>query len=133
MMGALEGGLTFQKGLGAIHALSHPLGALKRVSLHHGTLNAILLPSVLEWNQPECEAKYATIRDRLGLKASIDLSEFFENLNNRLNLPSTLGEIGVVADDLEAVSEAAVLDHSSATNPRKCTQEDYMHLLQKAL
>ncbi|MEM8974447.1 MAG: iron-containing alcohol dehydrogenase, partial [Pseudomonadota bacterium] len=54
MMAALQGGLTFQKGLGAIHALSHPLGALKHVSLHHGTLNAILLPYVLEKNAPAC-------------------------------------------------------------------------------
>ena len=52
MMGALEGGLTFQKGLGAVHALSHALGGLKSPSLHHGTLNAILLPPVLRFNAP---------------------------------------------------------------------------------
>ena len=50
-MGALEGGLTFQKGLGAVHALSHALGGLKEPSLHHGTLNAILLPPVLRFNR----------------------------------------------------------------------------------
>ncbi len=52
MMAALEGGLTFQKGLGAVHALSHPLGGLKEPSLHHGTLNAVLLPAVLRFNEP---------------------------------------------------------------------------------
>ncbi len=49
-MGALMGGLAFQKGLGAVHALSHALGGLKDVSLHHGTLNAILMPPVLRFN-----------------------------------------------------------------------------------
>ena len=51
MMAALEGGLTFQKGLGAVHALSHPLGGRKDLSLHHGTLNAVILPAVLRFNQ----------------------------------------------------------------------------------
>ena len=50
MMGALEGGLSFQKGLGAVHSLSHALGGLKDLRLHHGTLNAILLPPVLRFN-----------------------------------------------------------------------------------
>ena len=67
-MAALEGGLTFQKGLGAVHALSHPLGGLKQVSLHHGTLNAVLLPYVLEFNGSHSEGKYKTIRQRLRLR-----------------------------------------------------------------
>ncbi|MFX6335050.1 iron-containing alcohol dehydrogenase, partial [Acinetobacter baumannii] len=58
MMAALEGGLTFQKGLGAVHALSHPLGGLKSVSLHHGTINAILLPGVLRFNASHAARKY---------------------------------------------------------------------------
>lgn len=133
MMGALQGGLTFQKGLGAIHALSHPLGGLKRISLHHGALNAILLPPVLDWNEPACAVKYARIRHRLGLAEGASLSRFFADLNARLNLPSTLGAIGVKAGDLEPVSRAAVLDHSSATNPRSCTEADYLRLLTEAL
>ncbi len=67
MMGSLEGGLTFQKGLGAIHALSHALGALKEPSLHHGTLNAILLPPVLRFNAPVAAAKYARLAEAIGL------------------------------------------------------------------
>src|SRR5690606_4920270 len=121
MMAALQGGLTFQKGLGAIHALSHPLGGLKRVSLHHGTLNAILLPFVLDWNEPACAEKYAAIRARLNVPADMRLSRFFADLNADLGLPATLAEIGVLRSDLEPVAEAAVKDHSSATNPRPCT------------
>lgn len=132
MMAALEGGLTFQKGLGAIHALSHPLGGLGAVSLHHGTLNAILLPGVLDYNAPECVGKYATIRRRLGLDPEASLSGFFAALNARLGLPSTLSEIGVPEAALGPVSVAATEDHSSATNPRPCSADDYRALLEAA-
>ena len=67
MMAALEGGLTFQKGLGAVHALSHPLGGLKAPSLHHGTLNAVLLPAVLRFNEPNAEDEVSVLRRMLDL------------------------------------------------------------------
>ena len=132
MMAALQGGLTFQKGLGAIHALSHPLGGLASVSLHHGTLNAILLPGVLDHNAPACEEKYAAIRRRLGLNAEASLPGFFAALNARIGLPSTLAEIGVPEEALGPVSVAATRDHSSATNPRPCSAQDYRALLDAA-
>ena len=132
MMAALEGGLTFQKGLGAIHALSHPLGGLASVSLHHGTLNAILLPHVLRHNEPACTAKYAAIRRRIGLDEGASLAGFFAALGARLGLPSTLAEIGVPEDALGPVSVAATEDHSSATNPRPCSASDYRALLDAA-
>jgi hypothetical protein len=132
MMAALEGGLTFQKGLGAIHALSHPLGGVKSVSLHHGTLNAILLPYVLAWNAPAAEEKYALMRERLKLPAETSLAEYFAALNARLGLPATLQEIGTPADILPAIAEAATKDHSSATNPRECSAADYLRILEAA-
>ena len=97
-MAALEGGLTFQKGLGAVHALSHPLGGLKQVSLHHGTLNAVLLPYVLEFNGSHSEAKYKTIRQRLGLEEGEALLTYIRGLNARLGMPTTLAEMGVPQD-----------------------------------
>ena len=63
MIAALHGGLTFQKGLGAVHALSHPLGGLKELSLHHGMLNAVLLPAVLRFNEPHAGKKYDVIQE----------------------------------------------------------------------
>lgn len=132
MIAALQGGLTFQKGLGAIHALSHPLGGLKRVSLHHGTLNAILLPFVLDWNEPAAAEKYGAIRQRLGLSAQVSLSGYFAALNERLGLPRSLEAVGVARDDLPAVAEAATKDHSSPTNPRPTTAQDYLALLDAA-
>lgn len=129
MMASLQGGLSFQKGLGAIHGLSHPLGGLGHVNLHHGTLNAIFLPPVLEFNEVACEEKYNVMRERLQLTSETSLAEFFADLNLRLGLPVTLKEIGVLNEDLSPVAEAAVLDHSTPTNPRACAKEDYLQLL----
>jgi 4-hydroxybutyrate dehydrogenase len=132
MMAALEGGLTFQKGLGAVHALSHPLGALKQVSLHHGTLNAVLLPYVLDFNEDHSGIKYATLRQRLGLDASADLADYIRNLNKRLGMPSTLAEMGVPHESLAEIAEGAMKDHSSATNPRPTSAGDYLAILEAA-
>lgn len=132
LMAALQGGLTFQKGLGAVHALSHPLGGLKQVSLHHGTLNAVLLPAVLRFNAPESQAKYAEIRRTLGLPADADLAEWIAGLTARLGMPASLSAMGVPRDVLPAIAEAAVKDHSSATNPRTASAADYAAMLEES-
>ena len=129
LMAALQGGLTFQKGLGAVHALSHPLGGLKQVSLHHGTLNAVLLPAVLRFNAPEAKEKYAEIRRTLGLPADADLAEWIAGLTARLGMPASLSAMGVPREVLPAIAEAAIKDHSSATNPRSATASDYEAML----
>ncbi len=130
MMAALQGGLTFQKGLGAVHALSHPLGGLKEVSLHHGTLNAVLLPAVLRFNEPEARAKYAEIRKTLGLAPDADLAAWIAALVSRLGLPGNLTQMGVPRSVVAAISEAAVKDHSTASNPRPATAADYAAMLE---
>ena len=132
MMAALEGGLTFQKGLGAVHALSHPLGGLKQVSLHHGTLNAVLLPYVLEFNEEHSGAKYDIIRQRLGLKAGESLADYIRSLNARLGMPATLAEMGVPRESFPAIAKSATEDHSSATNPRPASEADYRAILEAA-
>jgi len=132
MMAALEGGLTFQKGLGAVHALSHPLGGLKQVSLHHGTLNAVLLPYVLEFNESHAEAKYKTIRQRLDLNEGASLADHIRGLNARLAMPATLAEMGVPRDCFAAIAKSATYDHSSATNPRPASEADYRAILEAA-
>lgn len=132
LMAALEGGLTFQKGLGAVHALSHPLGGLADVSLHHGTLNAVLLPHVLAFNAGHVGEKYDVIRARLGLAPSADLPAFFADLARRLGLPLGLSEMGLPRDRLDAMAQAATQDHSGATNPRSASAGDYRRLLEAA-
>lgn len=130
LMAALQGGLTFQKGLGAVHALSHPLGGLKGVSLHHGTLNAVLLPAVLRFNAPEAQAKYAEIRRALGLPAETDLADWIAGLTKRLGMPATLSQMGVPREVLPAIGEAATKDHSSPTNARQASAADYLAMLE---
>jgi 4-hydroxybutyrate dehydrogenase len=133
MMGALEGGLTFQKGLGAVHALSHALGGLKQPSLHHGTLNAILLPPVIRFNAGHVGDKLKRLNAALDLPAGADLAAEIEALNHRLNIPKGLRTLGVPADKLPWVIERALEDHSHATNPREATRDDYGRLLAEVM
>jgi 4-hydroxybutyrate dehydrogenase len=132
MMAALEGGLTFQKGLGAVHSLSHALGALSDLALHHGTLNAVLLPAVLRFNEPAAGEKYERIRRALGLAAGVDLARFIEDLNGRLGLPRNLRAMGVPREALPGVAEAAVADHSTPSNARFVDAAAFEDLLQGA-
>jgi 4-hydroxybutyrate dehydrogenase len=133
MMGALEGGLTFQKGLGAVHGLSHALGSLKEPSLHHGTLNAVVLPPVLRFNASHVGDKYERLAAATGLEAGTDLAAFVEDLNARIGLPGSLREMGVPASSIPEMALKAERDHSTATNPRPTTAADYAALLEDSV
>ncbi|MBL9200309.1 MAG: iron-containing alcohol dehydrogenase [Opitutaceae bacterium] len=132
MMASLQCGLAFQKGLGAVHAMSHPLGALPGVTIHHGTANAILLPAVLRFNAPVCADKFARIRTALGLPHDADLAVFFRELAGRVGLPLTLRTAGVPRASLDALATAAALDFSGRTNPRPVTSADYRRLYEES-
>ncbi len=133
MMAALQGGLTFQKGLGGVHSLSHPLGAVPGTAFHHGTLNAILLPHFLEFNLGSAEPKYRTLCDLTGAAAPGHLAGFFADLTVRLGLPTRLADIGVQEAMCAAVVPLAVQDHSTATNARPIDAADFEAIFRAAL
>lgn len=133
MMAALQGALAFQKGLGAVHSTSHALGGLAKPKLHHGTLNAVMMPPVLRFNAPVCKEKYARIRSAMGLAPDADVAEALAGLSAKLGLPATLGEMGVPAARLDELAGWSFEDHSTATNPRPATVEDFRAILDEAM
>ncbi|KAA0968229.1 iron-containing alcohol dehydrogenase [Aureimonas fodinaquatilis] len=128
MMASLQGGMTFQKGLGAVHGMSHALGGLKELRLHHGTLNAVILPAVLRFNKAGNEAKYAALRTAMGLSENADVAEAISTLNKELGMPESLSQMGVPADVLPLMVERALADHSTITNGRPVSADDYAKL-----
>jgi 4-hydroxybutyrate dehydrogenase len=132
MVSALQGGLAFQKGLGAVHSLSHPLGGLVSRGLHHGTLNAIFLPHVLRFNHAACPDKLDALAHRMGLRGGLDLPDALARLNERLGLPTRLRDLGVTRDDLAPLAEAAWRDHCTPTNPRPIDETSCRELYDRA-
>ena len=133
MLASLEGGLAFQKGLGAVHSLSHPLGSLTEKQLHHGTLNAIFLPIVLEYNLDGCVGKMDTLASTLELPRRTAVPDFFREFNHRLGLPDNLTDLGLIEDDVIPLASCAYADHCTATNPRRLEIQDFEKLYQLAL
>lgn len=125
MVCALEGALAFQKGLGAVHALTHPLGAIRQLNLHHGTLNAVLMPAVLRFNRAAIGDKWDRLQAFFGGAPDLAVAK----LNQRLGMPSGLAAMGVTEEMMRPVAEDAMKDHCHATNPRTATPDDYVAIL----
>jgi alcohol dehydrogenase class IV len=128
MMCALEGAMAFQKGLGAVHALTHPLGAIRQLNLHHGTLNAVLMPAVLRFNRSVIGAKWDTLATFFGKAPDVAIAE----LNRTIGIPTGLGAMGVTEEMMRHVSHEALKDHCHATNPRIATADDYLAIMREA-
>ena len=125
---ASMGSTAFQKGLGAIHSLSHPVNA--QFNLHHGLSNAIFMPYVLTYNKKFIEKRIVSICDFLGLKKDFKcFLDWILELRKDLNIPHALSEV-ISEDkfDLEMLSKMALEDPSTATNPRLLNLEDMKKL-----
>jgi alcohol dehydrogenase class IV len=113
---AAMGATAFQKGLGGMHALSHPIGAIG--GSHHGLTNAVLMPYMLAYNRPAIEERIARLAGYLALEPSFDaFLAWIVDLRARLSIPHTLAELGVAPADLERIARMAEEDPSAGGNP----------------
>ena len=133
MMASTEGALAFSKGLGAVHSMSHALGADKNLKLHHGTLNGVILPTILRFNHSHVGDKYSRIARAMGIAESTDLPDFIEGLNQKIGLPKNLTEMGVTEDMIPGLGEHSITDPSNATTPRLPSQDQWEKLFVEAM
>jgi len=128
MSAAIMGATAFQKGLGAIHALSHPIGAIYHT--HHGTTNAVCMPAVLQFNKPAITGVIEQAAQYLGLTGGFDgFCAYVNDLNDALGIPRKLSGLGVENPDIERIVAGALIDPSTSGNPIEMTQENTTKLL----
>jgi 4-hydroxybutyrate dehydrogenase len=123
MSAASMGATAFQKGLGAIHALSHPIGAMHHT--HHGTTNAVCMPAVLKFNADAIRERFGLVAAYLGIEGGFDgFRAFVDDFNDGLGIPKKLSGLGVADPDMDAIVDAALRDPSTGGNPVKMTSEN---------
>ena len=139
MSASMQGAMAFQKGLGAVHSLSHPLGGLKidgKTGLHHGTLNALVMPAVLRFNAsaPSVikENKMARLKRAMRLDENADIAGAVTAMCTRLGLPAGLSDMGVKKEMFDGVIKGALVDHCHKTNPREATADEYRRMLEES-
>jgi len=129
---SMMGATAFQKGLGAMHALAHPLGAYHNA--HHGLLNAILMPFVLQANRSVIEAPLASLARHLEVGSTYeDFLAWVLALRDEVGIPHRLTEAISETVDVPAIARAAILDPSAATNPIQFKAIDYERVLRAAM
>ena len=139
LMGSLFAGIAFSWArLGDVHAMSHPVSAFFNVP--HGVANAILLPTIVEYNALADNGKYLKIYNYISRTPVLEnefeplmLVELLKNLNAQLGIPASLSEVGVTADKFDAMADDAMKSGNIAVNPRSTTKKDVVSLYEKAL
>ncbi|MBM3648905.1 MAG: iron-containing alcohol dehydrogenase, partial [Alphaproteobacteria bacterium] len=132
MMASTEGALAFVKGLGAVHAMSHAAGRLSDLRLHHGTLNAVILPTILRYNAGTSDEKYTRLAQAMGLPAGTDLADAIATRNVALGLPRGLRDMGIRESMVGDLARHALADLSTRTNPRPIDADAYASLFRAA-
>lgn len=133
MIGSLMGAVAFQKGLGVVHSLAHPLSSL--IDMHHGLANAINLPYGMRFNIKGNENKFETIAGMMGLKKQSGkavVKRLFE-INKQIGVPKKLRKAGVVEEHLDTLADLAIADFAHPNNPKPVTRDDFMKLYIEAL
>lgn len=132
LVASAMGATAFQRGLGAMHALAHPLGAL--YDAHHGRLNAILMPYVLQANRLVITEKIERLADYLSVPNGFDgFIDWLLQLRMELGIENTLTSLGVVKSDVERIAKMATEDAASGSNPILFNQDEYKNILLSAL
>ena len=131
MSAAMMGATAFQKGLGAIHALSHPIGAM--YNTHHGTTNAVCMPAVLDLNASKISQRFDQVAGYIGIQNGFGFCTFVREFNASLKIPMNLSELGVVNVDVEKLTEATLKDPSCGGNPVTLNSENVTKLIKDLL
>ena len=132
MSAAAMGATAFQKGLGAIHAMSHPVGAV--FNTHHGTTNAVCMPTVLEFNAPVIADRFQQASAYLGIGGGFDgFRAFVQELNDSLGIPRKLSDMKVAEAAIPELVKGAIIDPSCGGNPIELTADNLTELFKAAL
>lgn len=133
LIASLMGAVAFQKGLGVVHSLAHPLSSL--LDTHHGLANAVNLPYGMAFNISGSEEKFKRIARVLELKNETGegVVQYLQELNERIGIPQRLRDIGVQQDHLETLSDLAIADFAHPNNPKPVSRDDFRQLYQQAL
>ncbi|GAB3518799.1 iron-containing alcohol dehydrogenase [Emticicia fontis] len=133
LLGSMMGAIAFQKGLGVVHSLAHPLSSL--LDTHHGLANAVNIPYGMKFNIAGFEDKFRRIARTLDLKDETGdaVVTYLFNLNSRINIPHRLREIGVRDEHIETLADLAIADFAHPNNPKPVSREDFKALYLEAL
>ena len=132
MSAAAMGAVAFQKGLGAIHSLSHPVGAI--YNTHHGMTNAVVMPPVLRFNRPAIEQKIALAAAYLGISGGFDgFYDYVLQLREELGVPDKLSALGVGTDRIDEMAAMAIVDPTAGGNPVELTLEAAKQLFRDSI
>ena len=133
LIASLMGAVAFQKGLGVVHSLAHPLSSM--LDTHHGLANAVNIPYGMEFNITGSEEKFRQIARTLELKEESGKSvvNFLFELNSRIHIPHKLRDIGVKRDHIEPLADLAIADFAHPNNPKPVTRDDFRELYLRAL
>ena len=132
MSAAMMGATAFQKGLGAIHAMSHPIGAMHHT--HHGTTNAVCMPAVLQLNAPMIRDRFDQAAGYIGVEGGFDgFCSFVDQFNSDLGIPKKMSGLGVEKPDMDRLIKGALIDPSCGGNPVELTKENLRTLFEAVL
>lgn len=133
LIASLMGAVAFQKGLGVVHSLAHPLSSL--LDTHHGLANAVNIPYGMRFNIAGFEDKFRRIARTLNLKEESGeaVVQYLFDLNSRINIPHRLSEIGVKSEHIETLADLAIADFAHPNNPKPVSREDFKQLYLEAL